>query len=93
MNSVVLIVFLTGNYVATGSADTSIKLLDVQKMKTYNQLKETAEEFGSAKPVTRTFYDHTQVLLHSSLDVLLTRYNRESMMWIFIQVLLNRIMC
>lgn len=46
---------------ATGSEDTSIKLLDVEKMKTYNQTKtEHGEDFAPARPAIRTFYDHTQ---------------------------------
>lgn len=49
---------------ATGSADTSIKLLDVEKMKQYNQNKsEMGDDFSPSRPVTRTFYDHTQVNL------------------------------
>jgi cleavage stimulation factor subunit 1 len=54
---------LSGKFVATGSADTSIKLLDVGKMKSYNQNKsEHGEDFAPARPVIRTFYDHTQVI-------------------------------
>jgi cleavage stimulation factor subunit 1 len=52
-----------GKYVATGSLDTSIKLLDVGKMKTYNQTKsEHGEDYAPAKPVIRTFYDHSQAV-------------------------------
>jgi cleavage stimulation factor subunit 1 len=48
--------------VATGSTDTSIKLLDVEKMKMYNQMKtEHGEDYAPARPVIRTFYDHIQV--------------------------------
>ena len=51
---------------ATGSSDTSIKLLDVQKMKNYNQMKsEHGEDYAPAKPVIRTFYDHSNVCFHS----------------------------
>jgi cleavage stimulation factor subunit 1 len=51
----------TGRLVATGSSDTSIKLLDVEKMKNYNQNKlEHGEDFAPARPVIRTFYDHSQ---------------------------------
>jgi len=48
-----------GKFVSTGSEDTSIKLLDVDKMRSYNQVKsEHGEEFAPARPVIRTFYDH-----------------------------------
>jgi hypothetical protein len=43
-----------GKWAATGSEDTSVKLLDVAKM---NQKADSSEE----RPVTRTLYDHTQV--------------------------------
>jgi len=50
-----------GKWVATGSQDTSIKLLDVIKMKTYNETKqETTEDFAPSRPVIRTFYDHSE---------------------------------
>jgi cleavage stimulation factor subunit 1 len=56
-----------GQLVATGSADTSIKLLDVSKMKNFNNQKtEPADQYGSSHPVIRTFYDHTQPI--SDLD-------------------------
>jgi cleavage stimulation factor subunit 1 len=49
-----------GKFVATGSQDTSIKLIDVDKMKSFSQAKgDTAEEL-LPKPVTRTFYDHSK---------------------------------
>ena len=49
-------------FVATGSEDTSIKLLDVVKMKNYNQVKsEHGEDYAPAKPVIRTYYDHSMV--------------------------------
>jgi len=52
-----------GHYVATGSSDTSIKLLDVTKMKTFSQQKsDTPVDVGPMRPVIRTFYDHTQVM-------------------------------
>eukprot|EP01119_Soliformovum_irregulare_P016631 TRINITY_DN4853_c0_g1_i1.p1 TRINITY_DN4853_c0_g1~~TRINITY_DN4853_c0_g1_i1.p1 ORF type:complete len:446 (-),score=101.14 TRINITY_DN4853_c0_g1_i1:15-1352(-) len=52
-----------GKFVATGSSDTSIKVLDVEKMKTFNHTKsEHGEDFAPAKPVTRTFYDHTNAI-------------------------------
>ena len=57
-----LIHFILGSLVATGSSDTSIKLIDVEKMKTFSQTKDQGnDEFSAARPVTRTFYDHTQV--------------------------------
>eukprot|EP01090_Pellita_catalonica_P003464 TRINITY_DN13137_c0_g1_i1.p1 TRINITY_DN13137_c0_g1~~TRINITY_DN13137_c0_g1_i1.p1 ORF type:complete len:426 (-),score=51.95 TRINITY_DN13137_c0_g1_i1:98-1375(-) len=46
-----------GKLVATGSTDTSIKLIDVEKMKNYNTSKLHSEEF-LIRPTTRTFYDH-----------------------------------
>jgi cleavage stimulation factor subunit 1 len=50
-----------GNYVATGSTDNSIKLLDVEKMHTHHQTKAEVEDYTAARPVVRTFYDHTGV--------------------------------
>eukprot|EP00164_Ancoracysta_twista_P011055 GFYU01016894.1.p1 GENE.GFYU01016894.1~~GFYU01016894.1.p1 ORF type:complete len:435 (+),score=74.40 GFYU01016894.1:55-1359(+) len=50
-----------GKYVATGSADTSIKLLEVSKMVNHSQTKsEPGADFASSRPVVRTFYDHVQ---------------------------------
>ncbi len=48
---------------ATGSTDTSVKLIDVEKMKYYGQKDaDTGEaEAGVARPITRSFYDHIQV--------------------------------
>jgi cleavage stimulation factor subunit 1 len=49
-----------GKFIATGSADTSIKLLDVEKMMSYSQLKnDEGEDAQLTRPVIRTFYDHT----------------------------------
>eukprot|EP00158_Paraphelidium_tribonemae_P002521 Partr_v1_DN25439_c0_g1_i3_m53770 putative cleavage stimulation factor, 3' pre-RNA, subunit 1, 50kDa len=42
---------LDGRYVATGSGDASLKVLDVTKLKAYRG--------GDDKPLIRTFYDHT----------------------------------
>eukprot|EP01105_Mastigella_eilhardi_P019425 TRINITY_DN4567_c0_g1_i2.p1 TRINITY_DN4567_c0_g1~~TRINITY_DN4567_c0_g1_i2.p1 ORF type:complete len:432 (-),score=94.15 TRINITY_DN4567_c0_g1_i2:190-1296(-) len=51
----------TGTLLATGSADTSLKLLDVEKMKVYTQSKgEPVDDVSPSRPVIRTFYDHTQ---------------------------------
>eukprot|EP01111_Echinosteliopsis_oligospora_P012948 TRINITY_DN4523_c0_g1_i1.p1 TRINITY_DN4523_c0_g1~~TRINITY_DN4523_c0_g1_i1.p1 ORF type:complete len:430 (+),score=108.75 TRINITY_DN4523_c0_g1_i1:43-1332(+) len=56
-----------GKYVATGSTDNSIKLLDVMKMKSFNETKqETTDDFAPTRPVVRTFYDHSQPI--SCLD-------------------------
>lgn len=46
-----------GRYIATGSADTSIKLFEVSKIKQM-MLPDTKE--GPIRPVIRTFYDHLQ---------------------------------
>lgn len=43
-----------GKWAATGSEDTSVKLLDVAKM---NVKSESSED----RPVIRTLYDHTSV--------------------------------
>jgi len=52
-----------GKLIATGSSDTSIKLLDAAKMKNYNQVKlEHGEDYAPARPMARTFYDHTQAI-------------------------------
>lgn len=66
-----------GRYVATGSADTSIKLLDVERMKSQGVKSASgADEGGIAHPVVRTFYDHTQPIndldFHPSADVLVS---------------------
>jgi cleavage stimulation factor subunit 1 len=80
-----------GKWVATGSADTSIKLLDVIKMKTYNQTKsETTDDFAPSRPVVKTFYDHSQpindlefhptnpILISSSKDCTVRFYDFKS---------------
>ncbi|KAK4799235.1 hypothetical protein SAY86_024600 [Trapa natans] len=46
-----------GRFFATGSADTSIKLFEVSKIK---QMMLPDSRDSSARTVTRTFYDHTQ---------------------------------
>jgi cleavage stimulation factor subunit 1 len=51
-----------GEFVATGSADSSIKYLDVDKMHYHTQVKaSSAADFDSSRPVLRTFYDHQLV--------------------------------
>jgi WD40 repeat protein len=74
-----------GRFVATGSADTSIKLLDVERMKIYGQIKTPpagaapatpSEDGGVSHPVTRTFYDNTKPIndldFHPTADVLVS---------------------
>ncbi|XP_042490461.1 cleavage stimulation factor subunit 50 [Macadamia integrifolia] len=46
-----------GRFVATGSADTSIKLFEISKIKQM-MLPDTRD--GPVRPVVRTFYDHLQ---------------------------------
>ncbi|WCJ35822.1 Cleavage stimulation factor subunit 50 [Euphorbia peplus] len=46
-----------GRFVATGSADTSIKLFEVSKVK---QMLLSDVRDGPVRPVIRTFYDHLQ---------------------------------
>lgn len=46
-----------GQFVATGSSDTSIKLFEVSKIK---QLMLADTRDGPVRPVIRTFYDHLQ---------------------------------
>ncbi|KAH9298174.1 hypothetical protein KI387_029856, partial [Taxus chinensis] len=48
-----------GQFVATGSADTSIKLFEVAKVRQMMMPDSTARD-GSFRPVIRTFYDHMQ---------------------------------
>ncbi|KAH9606604.1 hypothetical protein KSS87_019768 [Heliosperma pusillum] len=69
-----------GRYVATGSADTSIKLFEVAKIKQM-MLPETKD--GPVRPVIRTFYDHMQdthnvrsVSFHPSGDYLLAVFGK-----------------
>ncbi|KAG8488174.1 hypothetical protein CXB51_018341 [Gossypium anomalum] len=46
-----------GRFVATGSADTSIKLFEISKIK---QMMLPDSKEGPVRPVIRTFYDHVQ---------------------------------
>ncbi|XP_057952628.1 cleavage stimulation factor subunit 50 isoform X1 [Malania oleifera] len=46
-----------GRFVATGSADTSIKLFEISKIK---QMMMPDTRDGPVRPVIRTFYDHLQ---------------------------------
>ncbi|CAA7393409.1 unnamed protein product [Spirodela intermedia] len=48
-----------GRFVATGSADTSIKLFEVSKIK---QLMLPESRDGPIRPVIRTLYDHAQAI-------------------------------
>jgi hypothetical protein len=55
---------LSGRFVATGSTDTSIKILDVDKMLLYGltaNRQDGSHEEQLSRPVQRTFYDHTAV--------------------------------
>ncbi|KAJ4846384.1 hypothetical protein Tsubulata_043424 [Turnera subulata] len=52
-----------GRFVATGSADTSIKLFEVAKIK---QMMLPDQRDGPVRPVIRTFYDHIQVRYSST---------------------------
>jgi WD40 repeat protein len=40
-----------GKFVATGSSDNSIKLLEVEKMHTHHLMKSEVEDYASARPV------------------------------------------
>jgi hypothetical protein len=42
------------------------KLLDVEKMHYHHQTKAEVEDYAAARPVIRTFYDHTQVIQDDS---------------------------
>ncbi|CAH9088144.1 unnamed protein product [Cuscuta europaea] len=46
-----------GRFLASGSADSSIKLFEVSKVK---QMLQPETKDGQVRPVIRTFYDHTQ---------------------------------
>lgn len=48
-----------GRFVATGSADTSIKLFEVDKVRQM-MMADGASRDGPVRPVIRTFYDHIQ---------------------------------
>lgn len=54
-----LIWIFTGRYVATGSADTSLKVLDVSKMKNVSSSIPVQLLSAEDKPLIRTLYDHT----------------------------------
>jgi len=95
-----LIHFILGSLVATGSSDTSIKLIDVEKMKTFSQTKDQGnDEFSAARPVTRTFYDHTQVpflfitpknsAMARCLPLFCNSHCRLSTIWLFIRIRLS----
>jgi cleavage stimulation factor subunit 1 len=51
-----------GKFAATGSFDNSIKLLDTEKMHFNHLIRSENEDQNSARPVIRTFYDHTQTI-------------------------------
>ncbi|RVW35541.1 Cleavage stimulation factor subunit 50 [Vitis vinifera] len=55
---------LDGRFVATGSADMSIKLFEISKIKQM-MLPDANTRDGPVRPVIRTFYDHIQVILTS----------------------------
>jgi cleavage stimulation factor subunit 1 len=71
-----------GKFVATGSTDTSIKLLDVNKMLQFGHKADGSSNAPQgvsiddvhARPVVKTFYDHTQtvndVAFHPTLSIL-----------------------
>lgn len=48
----------SGQYLATGSRDTSIKVLDVGRIK----LRATDSTIEDTKPTIRTFYEHTETV-------------------------------
>ncbi|GFS40368.1 transducin/WD40 repeat-like superfamily protein [Actinidia rufa] len=56
-----------GRFLATGSADTSIKLFEISKIK---QMMQQDAKDGPVRPVVRTFYDHLQVTLNILNDCL-----------------------
>ncbi|KAL6995043.1 Cleavage stimulation factor subunit 50 [Sarracenia purpurea var. burkii] len=62
-----------GRFLATGSADTSIKLLEISKIK---QMMLPDGRDGPVRPVIRTFYDHLQPIndldFHPQNTVLIT---------------------
>ncbi|KAH1254522.1 Cleavage stimulation factor subunit 50 [Glycine max] len=67
-----------GRFVATGSADTSIKLFEVSKIK---QMLLPEAKDGPVRPIIRTYYDHIQdthnvrsVSFHPSGDFLLAGF-------------------
>jgi len=49
-----------GAFVVTGSQDSSLKLLSVEKMNYHTQTKSEVEDYSLARPVLRTYYDHSQ---------------------------------
>ncbi|KAG2393361.1 hypothetical protein C9374_006892 [Naegleria lovaniensis] len=65
-----------GRYVVTGSADCSLKLLDVTRMNYHHQTKAEVEDYSNAKPVIRTFYDHqmdiNDVEFHPVLPIIIS---------------------
>jgi len=66
-----------GKFIATGSADTSIKLLEVEKMlvfKSKDSVKVEYDDTQMARPVVKNFYDHTGAItdidFHPTLPLL-----------------------
>eukprot|EP00252_Welwitschia_mirabilis_P022183 TRINITY_DN5937_c0_g1_i2.p1 TRINITY_DN5937_c0_g1~~TRINITY_DN5937_c0_g1_i2.p1 ORF type:complete len:205 (+),score=45.31 TRINITY_DN5937_c0_g1_i2:59-673(+) len=55
-----------GRFVATGSADTSIKLFEVSKVKQMMSTDGGLKD-GPVRPVIRTFYDHLQAACSQSV--------------------------
>lgn len=52
-----------GQFVATGSADCSIKLIEVKKIHYFSLIKgESSEDYTGARPVIRNFYDHHSII-------------------------------
>ena len=67
-----------GTLVATGSVDTSIKILDVDKMiaKSIGEREDTSQPEGNLHPVIRTLYDHTEevtcIVFHPNEQILVS---------------------
>ena len=54
-----------GRYVATGSVDTSLKVLEVEKMKALPPAAPNLQIATEDKPLIRTLYDHLDVGLRA----------------------------
>lgn len=53
-----------GEYLATGSADCSIKLMQTKLIHFQAQVKgDNGEDYTNTRPVVRTFYDHNNVVM------------------------------
>ncbi|KAI3631343.1 hypothetical protein MIR68_010833 [Amoeboaphelidium protococcarum] len=83
---------IDGRYVATGSADCSIKVLDVEKMKIRSTIGDGGTE--ETKPTIRTLYEHTaevnDVCFHPNTRILATASDDKTLRFYDLQKVTNK---